>query len=150
MNTQPQVGSAPSVRMGLEVGKTILAHILLTVCLLLWVFCFVLLYFYYSYFIVWYQFLLYSKMPQSFIHAYIYICIHTHTHILFLIFHHVLSQEIGYSSLCYTLGPCCLSILSVIVCIYQPQTPCSSHSLPPLPLATPRPVVFVFLSVFAP
>ena len=33
------------------------------------------------------------------------------------------TQEIGYSSLCYTVGPCCLSILNVIVCIYQPPIP---------------------------
>ena len=38
-----------------------------------------------------------------------------------ILFHYGLSQEIGYSSLCYTIGPCCLSILNIIVCIYQPQ-----------------------------
>ena len=48
---------------------------------------------------------------------------HAHTHILFLIFHHGLSQEIGCSSLCCTEGPYGLSILNVIVCICQPQTP---------------------------
>ena len=31
-----------------------------------------------------------------------------------IIFHHVLSQETGYSSLGYTVGPHCLSILNVI------------------------------------
>jgi len=51
----------------------------------------------------------------------LYIYIHTpfFSHI---IFHHVLSQEVGYSSLCYTAGPHCLSILNVIVCIYQPHS----------------------------
>ena len=52
---------------------------------------------------------------------------YTHRDILFIyiytLFHYGLSQEIGYSSLCYTVGRCCLSILNVIVCIYQPQTP---------------------------
>ena len=37
---------------------------------------------------------------------------------------HVITQEIGHSSLCRTVGPCCLSILNVVVYIYQPQTPC--------------------------
>ena len=39
-----------------------------------------------------------------------------------------LSQEIVYSSLCYILRPCCLSILNVIACIYQPQSPSPSPS----------------------
>ena len=30
---------------------------------------------------------------------------------------HGLSQDIEYSSLCYTVGPCCLSILYIPVCI---------------------------------
>ena len=59
--------------------------------------------------------------------------IHIHTFFSYILFHYVLSQEIGYSSLCYTVGPCCLSILNVIVCIYQPQTPSPSLSLPPPP-----------------
>ena len=36
----------------------------------------------------------------------------------------------GYSSLCCTVGPHCLSILNVIVCIYSPQTPSPSLSNP--------------------
>ena len=52
--------------------------------------------------------MLYSKVIQ----LYIYI------HILFhILFHYGLSQDIEYSSLCYTVGPCCLSILYIIVCI---------------------------------
>ena len=40
------------------------------------------------------------------------------TYILFLIFfHYVLSQDIKYCSLCYISGPCCLSLLYIIVCI---------------------------------
>ena len=62
------------------------------------------------------------------IHTCVYVCIciflfsvtHTHTHIYthsysHTIFHHVLSQKIGYSSLCCTVGPHCLSILNVRV-----------------------------------
>ena len=39
------------------------------------------------------------------------------------LFHYGLSQDIKYSSLSYTLRLKCLSILNVIACIYQPQTP---------------------------
>ena len=66
------------------------------------------------------QLLLYSKETQSYIYT-------SFSHI---IFHLVLSHIIGYSSLCYRAGPHCLSILNGIVCIYLPQTPCPSHSLP--------------------
>ena len=67
------------------------------------------------------QFLLYSRVTQSYIN----------THSLNTIFHHGLSQEIGYSSLCYTEGPYCLCILNIIVCIYESQTPHPSCSVPP-------------------
>ena len=53
--------------------------------------------------------------------------IHCLSHILF---HPGLSQETGESSLCGTAGPHCLSILSIIVCLCEPQTPRPSHSLP--------------------
>ena len=68
-----------------------------------------------------------------YIYIYVYTHTHTHTHTLSLshtIFHHILSQETWYSSLCCTVGPHCLSILIVIVYIYQPQTPCPSHAFP--------------------
>ena len=56
----------------------------------------------------------------------------THIYISFfnIRFHYGLSQEIGYSSSRCTVGVCCLFILNVIVCIYQPQTPSPSLSLP--------------------
>ena len=39
-------------------------------------------------------------------------------HILFhILFHYGLSQDTEYGSLCNTVGPCCLSILYIIVCI---------------------------------
>ena len=34
---------------------------------------------------------------------------------IYILFHYGLSQDTEYSSLCYTVGPCCLSILNVIV-----------------------------------
>ena len=46
----------------------------------------------------------------------IYMYIHIHFQILF---HYGLSQDIEYSSLCYTVGPCCLSLLYKVVCICQ-------------------------------
>ena len=61
-------------------------------------------------------------------------------YILFQIFfHYGLSQNIVYSSLCYTLGPCCLSILYIIVCICPSQTPNPSLPHAPSPLATTSP-----------
>ena len=45
-----------------------------------------------------------------FSYTYIYILVH-------ILFHYGLSQDIEYSSLCCTVGPCCLSILCIIVCI---------------------------------
>ena len=44
--------------------------------------------------------------------VYIYMDIVFHT-----LFHHDLSQDIKYSSLCYAVGPCYLSILYIIACI---------------------------------
>ena len=58
-----------------------------------------------------YQFLLYSREIQ----LYIYIRI-----LLNILFHHALSQDIEFSSRCYTVGPC-LALPYVIVCIYQPK-----------------------------
>ena len=70
------------------------------------------------------QFLLYSKATQS----------NIYTHSLSpIIFYHGPSQETGHSSLCCT-GGHFLPILKVIVCIYQPQTPSPSHSLPTPPV----------------
>ena len=59
----------------------------------------------------------------------VYIYAHTHS-FSYIIFHHGLSQETGYIYLGYTSGPHCLSILNVIVCIYESQTPSPPHSLP--------------------
>ena len=75
----------------------------------------------YSLFTVLCQFLLYSTVTQSYIYT---------RSFSYIIFYHVLSQETGYSFLCCTVGPPCLSILNVIVCIYQPQTLCPSCFLP--------------------
>ena len=57
---------------------------------------------------------------------------HTYTAIFF-IFHQVLIQKNGYSSLCHTAGPHHPFILNVTVCIYQPQTPHQTPSLHPCP-----------------
>ena len=40
-----------------------------------------------------------------------------YTYILFHLFYYNLSQSIEYSFLCYTVGPCCFSILYIIVSI---------------------------------
>ena len=61
---------------------------------------------------------------------------YTHIYILFfnILFHSGLSQDISYNSLCCRVGPCCLSILHILVYIYQPQ-------LPVHPFSTPTPLV---------
>ena len=64
------------------------------------------------------------------IHTCIYRSIYIHVLFLIPILHHRLPQEIGYGSLCRTVGPPCLPVLNVIVCICQPQTPHPSHFLP--------------------
>ena len=51
------------------------------------------------------SFLLYSRVIQ--------LCIY----IFFFFFHYGLSQDIEYSSVCYTVGPYCLSIVYIIVYI---------------------------------
>ena len=53
-------------------------------------------------------------------------------YILFhILFHYGLPQDIDYSSLWYTAGPCCLSILYTPICIQPVPNPTLSHS-PPL------------------
>ena len=64
----------------------------------------------------------YSIVTQS----YMYIFSFSHTS-----FHHGLSQETGYSSLCCTVGPHCSSILNIMVCIYQPLPVHPTSSLLP-------------------
>ena len=49
---------------------------------------------------------------------------HTHTYSFLKIFFSNMFHSRRLN--CYTVGPCCLSILNVIVCIYQPQTPSPS------------------------
>jgi len=75
-------------------------------------------------------------------------CIQAYTYIhsfSYIIFHHNLSQKIGYGSLCYRAGPHCLLILNVIVCIYEPHMPSPSHSL--LPPWQPQSVLYICESV---
>ena len=52
--------------------------------------------------------------------TYIYICSFPYP------FHYDLSEDTEYSFLCSTVGPCCLSIIYIIVCICYSQTPSSS------------------------
>ena len=60
------------------------------------------------------MFQVYSKVIQLYIYMCVYICIY----ILFqIIFHYRLLKDIEYSSLCYTVGPCYLYILYIVVCI---------------------------------
>ena len=58
--------------------------------------------------------------------------IHIYT-FYFIFFSISLSQDIEHNSLCYTVGPCYLSILCIIICICLSQTPNPSllHPLSP-------------------
>ena len=56
------------------------------------------------------------------IQLYIYI----HSFFFHILFHYGLSQDTKYSSLCYTVGPCCLSILYIKAYIFEPQPPTPS------------------------
>ena len=51
--------------------------------------------------------MLYSKVNQLYMYTFLFK----------IIFHYGLSQDIEYSSLCYTAGPCCLSSLYILVCV---------------------------------
>ena len=75
-----------------------------------------------------YNVVLISAVHHSDSVIYIYI-------LFYILFHCGLSQDIGYSSLCSTVGPCCLSILYVTVCIYERQTPTPSLLHLPFSLA---------------
>ena len=60
-----------------------------------------------------------------------------HIYILFhILFRYGLSQDIEYSSLCYTVGPCCLSVLYITACVCSSHTPSPFFPQPPSPLAT--------------
>ena len=53
---------------------------------------------------------------DSVIYPYLYLYLHLHLYILFqILFPYRLLQNIEYSSLCYTVGPCWLSILYIVV-----------------------------------
>ena len=54
------------------------------------------------------MFQVYSKVIQLYIYTYI---------LFQILFHHRLLQDIEYSSLSHTVGPCFLSILYIVACI---------------------------------
>ena len=66
------------------------------------------------------QFQVYSRVIQLYIYMYIFF--------FQILFPYRLLQNIEYSSLCYTVGPCWLSILYIVVCICSSQAPNLSRS----------------------
>ena len=57
-------------------------------------------------------------------YLFIYLFLHIHVSILFqILFPFRLLQSTEQSSLCYTVGPCWLSILNIAMCTCQSQTP---------------------------
>ena len=81
------------------------------------------------------QSLLYSKVTH----------LYTYRHSFFnSLFYYGLSQDIAYSSLCYTVGPCCLSVLySLPLLIPNSQ---SFSPPPPLPLGNHKSLNTISLS----
>ena len=61
--------------------------------------------------------------------------------LLYILFHDGLSWDIEYNSLCYSVGPCWLSILNVIVVTTNPKLPV--YPSLPHPLATASQELFV-------
>ena len=55
-----------------------------------------------------------------YIYIYIYVCVYIYIYIYIpfqILFPYRLLQNIEHSSLCYTVGPCWLSIFYIVVCI---------------------------------
>ena len=72
--------------------------------------------------------MLISSVQQSDSVIQVYICIFFH-----ILFHYVSPQDIEYRSLCYTVGPCCISILFIIAASVNPKLPIPLYvSLNPL------------------
>ena len=63
-------------------------------------------------------FLLHSKVTQLY-------------SILHILFHYDLSQDIEYSPLCYTVGPCSLSVIYIVVTSASPKLPIQPSSAHP-------------------
>ena len=62
---------------------------------------------------------------------YIYVCVYIYNIYIYILFHYGLSQDIVYSSLCYTVGPCCLSIYQFAFA--NPKLPIHPSSIPTPP-----------------
>ena len=75
-------------------------------------------------------------MTQLYIYIYIYILFH-------ILLHSGLSQDIEYSSLCSTVGPCCLSILHIIVFSANPKLPIHPFPTHPPPLRNHKCVPYI-------
>lgn len=82
------------------------------------------------------QCLLYGKVSQLYVCVCACVCGYTYMFFSRTIFHHGLTQETAWSSVCWTAGPPGFCILNGVACICSAHTPCPSHSLPS-PSATP-------------
>ena len=68
-----------------------------------------------------YNVVLVSGIKQSDSVLHMYVCVYIY--IFFSYFHYDLLQDIEYSSLCFTVEPCGLFILYIILCIFSPKLP---------------------------
>ena len=66
----------------------------------------------------WFSYIHIFIYIHTYVYSIIYIHIYVYMYILFQIFfHYKLLQDTEYRSLCYTVGPCCFSLLHAVVCI---------------------------------
>jgi len=89
----------------------------------------------YSWFIMLFQFLLYSKVTHSYIHIYTFFFLNYFSIMIY-------SKRTDIVPCAIPIGPCCLSILNVTVCIWLTQSPSLSHTLPH-PLGIQKSVLYV-------
>ena len=59
------------------------------------------------------------QKSDSVLYVCVCVCVCVCVYVFFfpILFYYGLSQEIVYSSLCYSVGPCCVSILYIRICI---------------------------------
>ena len=67
---------------------------------------------------------------------------HIYMYFFHILFNYGLSYDIEYSSLCYTVRPCCLSILYILASS-------ANTNLPVIPFPTPTPTPTLAMSLFS-
>ena len=82
----------------------------------------------FKYIVKWFIYTyIYIGLAKKFVRIFLYDVLYI---LIQILFHYGLWQDSGYSSLCYTVGHCCLTILYIVVGICQSQTPNLSFPTP--------------------